>query len=162
MSLDDLVVGIVRKAIESTTYEVIDVKIDGRRHVRAWIDKEPDGVSVQSCAEVSRTVKHALQEQGIDAGAFHVEVQSPGLDRLLTRDKDFVRFAGSIVVVHLLQKRGDRRKYKGKLIGLRDGKVVVHDESTMDEVSIGRDEIAEARLVPVFPEHKKHAEHKKH
>lgn len=151
MPFDAAVLSLVRKAVESAGFEVIDAKIDGRRHLRVWIDREPDGIKVQDCATANRAVKNAMADQGMDAGAFHVEVLSPGLDRPLTRDKDFTRFQGSTVVVHLAQKKGDRRKYRGKLVGMRDGRVVVREENASEDVVIGRDEIAETRLVPEFP-----------
>ena len=52
------------------------------------------------------------------------------------------------VVVHLAQKRGDRRKFKGRLVGMRDGQVVIHEAETGQELSFTREEIDETRIVP--------------
>ena len=139
---------LVEKATAGVGFEVVDCKIDGRRHVRIWIDKEPEGIKVQDCATVNRAVKRAFEEDGLESGAFHLEVLSPGLDRPLTRDKDFARFAGSTVWVHLAKKRGDRRKFKGRLVGLRDGLVVIVEAETSQELSFTKDEIDETRIVP--------------
>lgn len=150
-SLEDSVVTIARRAVEAAGFEIVLVKIDGRRHVRIWIDRDPEGVKVDDCVRVNRSVQHALGDEGIDPGAFHVEVLSPGLDRVLTRDKDFVRFQGSQVVVHLSKKRGDRRKFRGRLIGLMDGKVTIkNDDPPHEDLGFTRDEIEEVRLVPNF------------
>src|SRR5437763_11397477 len=108
MTLESSVLSIIEKAVPETGCELVDVKIDGRRHVRVWIDKEPEGVKIVDCALVNRAVKHAMVDAGIDEGAFHVEVLSPGVDRVLTRPKDYTRFQGQLVVVHLARKRGDR------------------------------------------------------
>jgi ribosome maturation factor RimP len=148
MSLEETLLRMIEKATAAAGFEVVDVKIDGRRHVRIWIDKEPEGIKVQDCATVNRAVKRVFEEEGLEAGAFHVEVLSPGLDRPLTREKDFTRFQSSNVVVHLAKKRGDRRKFRGRLIGLRDGRVVIIEEETGQELSFTPDEIDETRLVP--------------
>jgi ribosome maturation factor RimP len=148
-SLEDSAIGIARGSVEATGYEVVSVKVDGRRHMRIWIDRDPDGVKVDDCVRVNRAVQHALADAGIDPGAFHVEVLSPGLDRVLTRDKDFTRFQGSLVVVHLAKKRGDRRKFKGRLLGLLDGKVAIrNDDPPHDDLAFEKGEIDEVRLVP--------------
>ncbi|HZU98090.1 MAG TPA: ribosome maturation factor RimP [Planctomycetota bacterium] len=148
-SLEDTVVGIARKTVVDTGFETVQVKVDGRRHMRIWIDRDPEGVKVDDCVRVNRAVQRALGDEGIDSGAFHVEVLSPGLDRVLTRDKDFTRFAGALVVVHLAKKRGDRRKFKGRLLGLLEGKVAIKNEDPPHEdLAFTKDEIDEVRLVP--------------
>jgi ribosome maturation factor RimP len=148
MSLDSTLKTLIEKATVGAGFEVVDAKVDGRRHIRIWIDREPVGVNVADCATVNRAVKRAFDEEGLDAGAFHVEVQSPGLDRPLTRDKDYTRFGGSAVIVHLAKKRGDRRKFRGRLVGLRGGQVVIVEADTGQELSFTKDEIDETRLVP--------------
>jgi ribosome maturation factor RimP len=151
MPLEATIAALVRRAAESLGFDVIDVKVDGRRHVRCWIDREPDGVKVQDCADVNRAAKRAIAEDGLESGAFHIEILSPGLDRPLTRPKDYERFVGWTVTVRLAKKRGDRRNWKGKLIGLREGKVVIHEEGAPGEESFVLDEVAETRLVPDLP-----------
>jgi ribosome maturation factor RimP len=148
-SLEDSVTAIARRSIEGAGFEVVNVKIDGRRHVRIWIDREPQGVNVEDCIRCNKAVHHGLDDEGIDSGGFHVEVLSPGLDRELTRDKDFTRFQGSLVVVHLAKKRGDRRKFKGRLLGLVEGKVAIKNEDPPhDDLAFTKDEIEAVRLVP--------------
>ncbi|MBI3725240.1 ribosome maturation factor RimP [bacterium] len=148
MNLETTVDGIARRAVAALGLEVVDVRQDGRRHVRVWIDREPQGVMIQDCADANHGIKRALAEEGIDPGAFHVEVLSPGLDRPLTREKDYARFQGALVVVHLAKKRGDRRKFRGRLKGLQDGRVVIDEEDTKAEMRFERHEIDETRLVP--------------
>jgi ribosome maturation factor RimP len=145
----DQVAPFLRKIAEDSGFDVIAVKVDGRRHVRMWVDLEPDGVNVDDTTRLSRALGEALETEGLDPGSFQFEVQSPGLDRLLAREKDFVRFAGGEVKVRLHKKRSDRANYTGTLIGWRDGKVVVADGDK--EWTFALDEIREARLVPDLP-----------
>lgn len=148
-ALEKTVETIANHAVVAAGFEIVQLKIDGRRHMRIWIDKDPEGVNIEDCVKCTRAVKHAVSDEGIDSGAFHVEVLSPGLDRVLTRDKDYTRFAGSHVVVLLLQKRGDRRKWKGRLVGLIDGKVTIkNDDAPHDDLAFAKHEIDEVRIVP--------------
>ncbi len=151
MDLDVTITAAVRRAAESLGLEIVDVKVDGRRHVRVWIDRDPGGVKVEDCAAVNRATNRALRDEGLDAGALHMEVLSPGLDRALTRPKDYERFAGSHVSVRLARKRGDRRNWKGRLIGLRDGVVVIREDGASGEETFRLAEIEEARIVPEVP-----------
>lgn len=151
MPLDAVISALVRRAAEELGFEVIDVKVDGRRHVRAWIDREPGGVGVDDCAHVNRAAKRQIETDGLDAGAFHIEILSPGLDRPLTRPKDFERFTGWNVAVRLAKKRGDRRNWKGRLVGLREGRVVIREEGAPAEETFALEEIEETRIVPDFP-----------
>lgn len=148
MPLDEVVTACARTAVESLGFEVVQLRVDGRRHVRVVIDREPDGVRVDDCAAVNRAAKRAIAERGLDPGEFMIEVLSPGLDRPLTRAKDFVRFTGSTVTVRLARKRGDRRNWKGRLVSFVDDRISLREDGAASDETFSLDEIEEARLVP--------------
>jgi ribosome maturation factor RimP len=160
MSLEETMERLVRRAVEEAGFEIVALKIDGRRHVRVWIDKDPGGVKVSDCADVNRAANRVVKEDGLEPGLFQLEVLSPGLDRLLTRPKDFERFAGQTITVRIHHKRGDRRNWKGVLVGFRDGNVFLREEGHSNEEVFRLDEIEESRLVPDLP--KKPEVHHKH
>lgn len=139
----------LREIAEGDGFDVIKVQVDGRRNVRMWVDREPDGVNVDDTTRLSRSLCAALEGEGLDAGTFQFEVQSPGLDRLLAREKDFVRFAGSEVKVRLYKKQNDRANFTGRLVGVREGLVCVANGDR--EWTFEVDAIREARLVPELP-----------
>ncbi|MEZ0229098.1 MAG: ribosome maturation factor RimP [Planctomycetota bacterium] len=148
-ALENAAERLANAAVAAAGFEVVQVKIDGRRHMRIWIDKDPEGVKIADCVACNRAVLHAFGDEGIDPGTFHVEVLSPGLDRVLTRDKDYTRFAGSQVIVLLLNKRGDRRKFRGRLVGLVGGKITIkNDDPPHDDLGFEKAEIDEVRVVP--------------
>lgn len=113
----DFIAKLVRASIERGGFEVVDLRVDVHRRVRAWVDREPSGVSVADCTSLSRALRRDLEVEGIDSGSFHLEVLSPGVDRLIARAKDVARFAGQDVTVRLRAKRGDRRVFTGVLEG---------------------------------------------
>jgi ribosome maturation factor RimP len=85
-------------------------------------------------------------------GQYSLEVSSPGMDRPLYQARDFERFAGHQVTLHLLAPVGGQRKFKGVLGGLRDGQVVI--EMDKEELVVALDEIDQARLVPDYKSHR--------
>lgn len=145
--LSDPIIALVERAITGGGFEVVQVKVDALRNVRVWVDREVGGVAVQDCTSLTRTIRDVFEADGLDPGSFHFEVNSPGLDRLLVRERDFVRFAGKLVTVRLRVKRGDRRQFKGTLVGFDNGLVRIKDGNETFAFDLAR-EIDEARLVP--------------
>ncbi|MCK9362933.1 MAG: ribosome maturation factor RimP [Syntrophales bacterium] len=96
--------------------------------VRVYIDKE-GGVTVDDCAQVSDKLGDLLDVHDVPPGQYTLEISSPGLDRPLHRDKDFVRYCGSRIHVRLLEKLEGRRDLRGELVSYEDsdvaGKVIV-------------------------------------
>lgn len=106
---------------------------------------------IDQCAALSRRVSDVIdsaEEVGdvlID-GAYHLEVSSPGIDRPLTRDKDFANWAGHEVRIVMDKSFEGQRVNKGVLGGLEDGMVLVTEVKAGD-VRLPREQIHTARLV---------------
>jgi len=80
-------------------------------------------MDVEDCANVSRALSAVLDVEDPIPSAYTLEVSSPGIDRPLTREKDYVRWAGHIVRVETLEPVEGRRRFKGTLLGLEAGGV---------------------------------------
>ncbi len=95
--------------------------------LRITIDrKEGDGrVGVERCAEVSREIGTQLDIHGAIPGSYSLEVSSPGLDRMLSREKDFAAACGQEVKLRTRRPVGGRRKFKGRLLDFSDGIAVL-------------------------------------
>lgn len=103
--------------------ELIDVefvKEAGEWYLRLFIDREERPVDHDLCEAVSDLVSAALDEADPIPQSYYLEVSSPGLERPLKRPQDFLRYAGSDVVVKLYAAREGHKEYTGRLIG-RDG-----------------------------------------
>ncbi|MCK0098480.1 ribosome maturation protein RimP [Qipengyuania sp. S6317L1] len=110
---------------------------------------------IEQCAALSRRVSDMIDEREeageiLVEGAYHLEVSSPGIDRPLTREKDFADWAGHEARIVMTKGwSGDdngKRVFKGELTGINDGMVQVTDTKT-GEVALPRDEIHSAKLV---------------
>ncbi|ALE16975.1 Transcription termination protein NusA [Altererythrobacter epoxidivorans] len=106
---------------------------------------------IEQCAALSRRVSEridALEEAGevLIEGAYHLEVSSPGIDRPLTRPKDFANWAGHEAKISLVEKVDGHRNLRGPLVGI-DGETVTVADNKAGEVSFPLDNIHSAKLV---------------
>lgn len=114
---------------------------------------------IEQCAALSRRVSDMMDEREqagelLIEGAYHLEVSSPGIDRPLTRTKDFANWAGHEARIVMNKgwsggRSGDeagKRVFKGELTGIEDDTVQLTDSKT-GEVSLPRNEIHSAKLV---------------
>ncbi|RME73597.1 MAG: ribosome maturation factor RimP [Planctomycetota bacterium] len=149
----DRVTALIKKTIvdhvEAGGFEVIRLQYPPTRNLRLMIDV-PGGVTLADCRRASRLVEQALEHVGHDPGSFSIEVESPGIDRPLTRPKDFDRFRGERVLVTLREARQPegRRRFTGTLLGWNDGDVTVHVLDTERPQTFPAREIANVRLHP--------------
>ena len=113
--------------------------------VRVYIDRE-EGVTVDDCANASYRGPGVLEVADPVPGEYDLEVSSPGSDRPLFVERDFVRFAGADLRVRLRSPVAGRHRLTGTLGGYREG-VVLIDEHGMEHCFAISD-IESARLVP--------------
>ena len=107
----------------------------------------PDAlVSLEDCERVSRDVSAALDVADLVSHAYQLEVSSPGLDRPLRRESDFVRFRGEQARVRLLEGVDGRRNFSGRLCGAHDGLVQIDCDGRTHHLPIG--DIAKANIIP--------------
>lgn len=111
------------------------------------IDERP--IDVDDCAEVSRTVSALLDVEDPIPGAYTLEISSPGIDRPLVRLDDFDRFAGHEAKIVMAGTIAGRKRFRGRLLGVRDGFVLLRlDEAGDDDVThLPFEGIASAKLV---------------
>jgi ribosome maturation factor RimP len=107
------------------------------------LDEVP--MSVEDCAEISRSLSALLDVADPIAGSYMLEISSPGIDRPLVRAEDYDRFAGFEAKIELNEPLAGRRRFRGRLIGLSDGEVRVMTET--GEVRLPFPAILRAKLV---------------
>jgi ribosome maturation factor RimP len=102
--------------------------------LRITVDRtEGDGrVPVESCAGISREIGTQLDANDAIPGSYNLEVSSPGLDRRLAREKDFVAACGQQIKLKTRRPVGGRRKFKGRLIEFSDGIAVLSIDGGAD------------------------------
>ncbi len=151
----DTVLALIEPSLNDLGYEMVRIRLhgDGRPVLQIMIDRA-DGtdVTVEDCTLVSRTVSALLDVADPIAGAYELEVSSPGLDRPLTRAKDFLSYSGNLAKVELKAAIEGRRRFRGRLLGL-EGDVVrmaAPPDAAESEFALPLEAIAKAKLVLTY------------
>jgi ribosome maturation factor RimP len=153
MSLTEQIEQMISPSIEALGYEVVRVSLAGSTRKVLQIMAEPaDGrvMSVEDCARVSRAISAILDVEDPISGAYSLEVSSPGIDRPLTRPKDFDRYAGHEAKIETHEPIDGRKRFKGTLKGVvpgSDGGEAVKLDSEGAEIALPLNQIAKAKLV---------------
>jgi ribosome maturation factor RimP len=137
---------IVAPTVVGMGYEVVRVAMSRGGTLQIMIEPS-DGrpMDVEACAMLSRALSAVLDVEDPIAGSYTLEVSSPGIDRPLTREKDFTRWVGHVARVETAQPIDGRRRFKGTLLGLDAGAVRLRlDDGTEAEVPLSA--VAKAKL----------------
>jgi len=127
-------------------YELVDLERSGKGlFLRVFIDK-PGGIDVDDCAAVSHHLTRLLAVENISYE--RLEVSSPGLDRLLKHERDFVRFAGQKARIKLRIPVDGQRNFVGVLREAGAGKVQLEVDGRVLSLDLGN--LERARLVPAI------------
>lgn len=124
------------------------LKMQSRWLVRLYIDKE-GGVTLDDCATVSNQVGDILDIHDVPPGAYTLEVSSPGLDRPLERDGDFLKYRGAAISLKLEEKLAGSRNFRGILLDyvVEEGRKALHIDVAGTIHRIPREKVRKARLV---------------
>jgi ribosome maturation factor RimP len=144
--LRERLIGLLEPALGRLGYELVELEYGAARArgtLRIFIDRE-GGVGLDDCERVSREVSAQLDAADPIAGAYTLEVSSPGFDRVLRTSAHFGRFVGQRVSVELREPRAGRRRYTGTLLAVDESGIALQVDR--ERVVVAFDEIGKARL----------------
>lgn len=145
----DRLTGLIEPIVSAMGYELVGVEFDSRARVlRVYIDQDT-GIQLDDCSRVSYQVSGMLDVEDPIPGHYQLEISSPGLDRPLTRPEHFERFRGALARIHLRTPVQERKRIRGRLVGIDGDAILIEDENEV--LRIRFDAIDKARLVPEFP-----------
>jgi ribosome maturation factor RimP len=140
--------GLIGPSLADMGYDIVRVLLSGDRRAKLQVmveRRDGAGMTVDDCAAVSRAVEATLDVADPIAGAYILEVSSPGIDRPLTRLQDFDRFAGFEARVEMRMPIDGRRRFSGRLLGC-DGELV-RLATDGGEFALPFGDLAKAKLV---------------
>ncbi len=150
-SIEATIEEMVAKITDPLNFEIVDVeyvKEAGEYYLRVYIDKD-GGIALSDCESVSRQLSEVLDVKDPIRDNYFLEVSSPGLDRPLKKDKDFVRYQGRDVEIKLYKPMNGCKQFEGELVGLTEEnniKLIIDG----NEVEFGKKEVALVRLAIKF------------
>ena len=136
------------KVTEPLGLELVDVefvKEGGEYYLRFYIDKE-GGVGINDCEAASRKISDLLDEKDPISEAYILEVSSPGLFRVLKKDKDLERSIGKTVLVKLFKAIDGEKQLRGELESFDSSGISVKVDGTSRTVN--RENVAKISLDP--------------
>ena len=145
------VLPLLEPIVEANSLELVDlefVKEGVNWYLRVYIDKE-GGVNIDDCELVSRALEAKLDEKDPIEQAYILEVSSPGIDRPLKKEADFVKYQGEIIDVKLYKAMNGSKQYQGKLLGLENGVLSIEEENG-NVVTFEHKDTASVRLAVIF------------
>ncbi len=146
-AIDRRLAAIVAPTIEGLGFELVRLRLmSGKRTVlQVMADRPVGGIEVDDCARISRAVSAVLDVEDPISGEYVLEVSSPGIDRPLTRIKDFERYAGYEARLETHELIDGRRRFRGVLAGVEDGEVLI--EIPEGTIGLAFDMLSDAKLV---------------
>jgi ribosome maturation factor RimP len=149
MDLQRRLEALIAPSLDAMGYELVRVQVQGRQRLTLQVMADrKDGVemAVEDCADISRSLSALLDVEDPISSAYTLEVSSPGIDRPLTRPKDFAAWAGFEAKLESVQPIDGRKRFRGQLLGLDEsGQVRLRVET--GEVAIPFADVRGAKLV---------------
>ena len=151
-AIDRRLAEIVIPVLEGMGFELVRVRLMSSTKSKTLqiMAQRPDGgIEVDECAQISTAVSAVLDVEDPIEDEYTLEVSSPGIDRPLTRLKDFAAFEGYEVKIETTDMIDGRRRFKGVLAGVENEDVLLTIEENGEEVTIGLkfDWLSDAKLV---------------
>ncbi len=145
--IEEAVTKLLESQLEEEGLELVDVEYVRERNwiLRIYIDKE-GGVGLDDCQAVSDRAGALLDEADLIPDNYMLEVSSPGLDRVLKKDKDFIRYTGEEVDVKLFAPLDGKKAFTARLLGLGDEGALLLEMEDGEQMTLSRDKISQVRL----------------
>ncbi|NCQ24196.1 MAG: ribosome maturation factor RimP [Rhodobacteraceae bacterium CG17_big_fil_post_rev_8_21_14_2_50_63_15] len=146
-AMDRRIAEIITPVIEDLGYELVRVRLMGGQYhtLQIMADKPQGGIEVDDCAAISTAVSAVLDVEDPILDAYTLEVSSPGIDRPLTRMKDFEAYEGYEAKIETAEMIDGRRRFKGVLAGVEGTEVLINIEE--GTIGLEFDWLSDAKLV---------------
>lgn len=139
----------IQPVVESEKMELVDIQYateSGRKVLRVFLDKE-GGIKLRDCEDMSGKISAVIDQSKLMPESFVLEISSPGLDRVLKKEKDFIRYTGRKARITVGKPIDGQRNFSGTILAAGGGTVTI-DDVTGKKATLQIDSIVKARLEP--------------
>lgn len=148
-NIENKIENLIKEKIENIGYELYDVEYvkEAKNYfLKIYIDRK-EGISLEDCEKVSNEINEPLDKSNIISGAYFLEVSSPGIERVLRKDKHLEKNIGEKIEIKLFKKDSNGSKnYIGILKGFNNNEIVIEIEANK-ELTIERKDIAQIKTI---------------
>ena len=150
-AIDRKLADLLRPVIEGMGFELVRLRLMGGNTptLQIMAEKPDGGIEVDDLAEINTAVSAIMDVEDPIEDNYNLEVSSPGIDRPLTRLKDFDAWNGYVAKLETAEVIDGRKRFKGTLMGTEGDEVLIEIDNQGEAVTIGLtfDLLAEAKLV---------------
>lgn len=146
-SIEEQITELLEAKINSIGYELYDVEYNKKGkeyYLTIFIDNEEE-ISLNDCEKVTNEINDLLDEADLIKEQYFLEVSSPGLERILKKDKHLQDSIGENVEISLYTKVDNSKQYEGVLKGFSDNEIILETES--DEKTFERKNVAQIKTI---------------
>lgn len=138
---------LIEPSVEAMGFDLVRVRFitTSRRTLQIMAERTDGTMTVEDCAEVSRAASAILDVEDPIKGEYNLEVSSPGIDRPLVREQDYLKYAGFEAKIETATPISGQRRFRGALAGFEDGQVAL--DAPQGRVYLPFDNIEQAKLV---------------
>jgi len=150
INIQQVITELATPIVEGLNYELVDVefiKEGANWYLRVYIDK-PGGISIDDCQAVSEKISEILDKKDPIEQFYYLEVSSPGLERPLKTERDFIKYKGELVEVKVFQPINGKKIFEGELIGLVEDMIVINQGG--NNIEFEKDKVARVRRAIKF------------
>ncbi len=146
-AIDRRLAEIVTPTIEGLGFELVRIRLMGgnTKTLQIMADRPEGGIDVDDCGKISVAVSAVLDVEDPIEEAYNLEVSSPGIDRPLTRLKDFDAWAGYEAKIETTDLIDGRKRFKGQIAGTEGDEVLIEIEE--GTIGLSFDWLADAKLM---------------
>jgi len=147
------IAGIVEPVIEGLGYRLVRVRVSGSDSctVQVMAERADGTMTIDDCEICSRALSPVLDADDPVDRAYRLEMSSPGIDRPLVRQSDFVRYANNFVKIEMAVAVEGRKRFRGQLLGAEGNVARIRRDDTATgetaDIMLPIEEMAEAKLV---------------
>ena len=149
-SIHQAVTELLEPVFREESIELVDVEYEKTGKIwtlRVFIDKN-QGVTVGDCQKLSREIEDLIEVHELISVPYVLEVSSPGLDRLLKKERDFLRNKGKRIQIKTFSPINNKKQFSGTIKNFMNETLFLEDTSGILEIQL--DKIAQAKLIIEF------------
>ena len=151
MEITQTISQLVSDSLQTMGYAIVRVKLmenERRSTLQIMLERiDGDNITVKNCEQASRQISAILDVEDPIKGEYNLEISSPGIDRPLTRRKDFELYAENEIKLSTAMPIDGRKHFKGMLLGIENDTVKMAMPETHAQVDIPFESITAAKLI---------------
>ena len=142
---------LIESDLEKLGYLIVQVKINNHeKALQIMMERIVGELGINDCSKASRAIMPMIEANALLPENYRIEISSPGIDRILVRQRDFIQNIGNEIKVELNKKIENKKNYRGEILGLKEECLLLADSKKNDaddKIRIPIKNINKAKLI---------------